>query len=498
MGWQARLWRLLDLPLRILAVGVVIIALFGLAQWSGVLSVLTIAPDNPTMIAALIFGVGLAVLGFLWYVTGQGFSLLRNPDVTPERLSVMKELPLGLPEGTVRAVLALIVGVIGLPLILFMKPLAIPEGTTALVANIITGVFAFYFGQRTAGGDAQTARALSGTIGTLQASNTRLESDNQQLSTVNSTLKEVAGTTLGQSVAAEIDRIDRYVGLADTLATVLGPVLPKGLVPEGAGSVISQARNVAAGIKALSQGEITSDTLSKLTSTASNLLGGTGLPALLSKAGGALLPIAGATGPLAGVALLLSIGWDLEAAQYRRWRARILSAPWDPALIDPGTITVVTAETSLARSPIFNAAFAGIKDQAGFYPTLINDVLADDAVERLWAKYGQNAGMFANEGVVRDGVGEFRMALLGDQASRDIDAATVASATQALNASPNPALHIATPPNPAEVAKALDINTVGPDVPEDATAALHALVMLVGTAREKGIDLPKLLSELPS
>ena len=495
--WHATLWRLIDLPLRILAIGLAIIALFGLAQWSGVLGVLTLAPDNPTIIAALIFAVGLAILGFLWYVTGQGFNLLRSPDITPERLSVMKELPLGLPEGTVRAVLALIVGIIGLPLILFMHPLGIPEGTTALVANIITGVFAFYFGQRTGGGDARTAQALSGTIGTLQADNTRLESNNRELNTVNTVLKEVASSTLGQSVATEIDRIERYVNLADTLAGVLGPVLPKGLVPDGLGTALGQAKNVAAGIKALSQGELTADTLGKLTSTTASLLGGSGLTGLLSKAGGALLPIAGVGGPLAGVALLLSVGWKLESAQYRRWRARILAAPWDPALIDPGTITAITAETCLPRCPIFNTAFATLKDSAGFYPTLINDVLADDAVERLWKKHGHDATMFANEGVLRDGVAEFRMALLADQSNRDIDEARIAAAAAALTASANPALRPAAEPNPAEVAKALDLSALRPDVPEDSAAALHALVMLVGTAREKGIDLPKLLSELP-
>ena len=102
LDWHATIWRLIDLPLRILAIGLAIIALFAFAQWSGVLGVLTLSPDNPTIIAALIFAVGLSILGFLWYVTGQGFNLLRSPDITPERLSVMKELPLGLPEGTVR------------------------------------------------------------------------------------------------------------------------------------------------------------------------------------------------------------------------------------------------------------------------------------------------------------------------------------------------------------------------------------------------------------
>jgi hypothetical protein len=410
----------------------------------------------------------------------------------------MKELPLGLPEGTVRAILALIVGVIGLPLLLFMDPLGIPQGTAALVANIITGVFAFYFGQRTGGGEAQTARALSGTISTLQADKTRLETDNKDLAVVNTALKEVAGTTLGQSVQTEITRVERLVDLADTLATTLGPVLPKGLLPDGVVGAISQARNITAGVKALSQGELTPDTLSRLTGAASSLLGGSGLTGLLSKAGGALLPIAGAGGPLAGVALQLSIGWKLESAQYRRWRARILAAPWDPAVIDPGMITATTAEACLPRCPIFSAAFASVKDtEAGFYVNLINDALADDAVGCLWQRYGSDPTKFANEGILRDGLTEFRMALMADQASRDIDDARIAAASQALSGAANPALRPSGTPTPADVAKALDQSHARSDVPEESAAALHALVMLVGTARDKGIDLPKLLSELP-
>jgi hypothetical protein len=495
--WQATIRRLVDLPLRVLLIGLVVIGLLKLAQWADLFGMLSLTPDNATAIAVLIFAVGLAVMGFLWYVTGQGFALLRDPAMNADRLTIMKELPLGLPEGTVRAILALIVGVIGLPLLLFMDPLGIPQSTVALVANIITGVFAFYFGQRTGGGEAQTARALSGTISTLQTSNTNLETNNQQLKVANTVLKEVAGTTLGQSITAEVERIERYVNLADTLTTVLGPVLPKGLVPDGLGAVITQARNVTAGIKALGQGELTGDTLARLTSTASGLLGGSGLTGLLSKAGAALLPMAGVGGPLAGIALLLSIGWKLESAQFRRWRARILAAPWDPALIDPGTITAITAETCLPRCPIFNAAFASIKDRAGFHTALINDSLADDAVARLWKQFGHDDSMFANEGVLRDGLAEFRLALLADQSARDIDEARITAATEALRASANPALRPAAAPNPAEVAKALDLSHARPDVPEDATAALHALVMLVGTAREKGIDLPKLLSEVP-
>lgn len=493
--------RVLFLAIQIIVIGVSGIFVLWLARWSGVFSGLTLSSD-PTVIALLIFLVGVIILGFLWYLTHRGFKLLADPAMTQDRLSIMKELPLGLPEGTVRAILALVVGVVGLPLLLFMDPLGIPEGTAALVANIITGVFAFYFGQRTGGGDAQATRALTGTIGSLQANMSTLEADKSHLESANrklegekSLLETVAGETLGRTIGTELEKIDRYVTLADTLATVLGPALPKGLVPDGLTDLIGQARTVTAGVKALAAGDLTADTLGKLTSEASGLLGGTGLGGLLSKASGALLPIAGIGGPLAGIGVILSIGSKLESAQYRRWRARILAAPWDPSLIEPGFITRAKAVESLPKCPIFNRVFATQAQDEAFLLTLMNDVLADDAFARIWK---QHAAAFENdEEELREGIAQFRMALLAGASAADIDEAQIASAAEPLRAAVNPDLQVTGTPAPADIARVLDDSAQQDTVPDESRAALHSLVMLVGTAKQKGIDLPKLLAELP-
>ncbi len=483
------------IPIQMLAIGITAILLLKAVQWTGIFSGIVLAAGDPTVIAMLIFAVGVIILGFLWYLTRSGFALLRDPTITPDRLAVIKELPLGLPEGTIRAILALIVGIVGLPLLLFMDPLGIPEGTAALVANIITGVFAFYFGQRTGGGDAQATRALTSTISTLQADKTMLTDSNTKLSSENLNLNSVATSTFGPTVTAEVEKIERYITLADTLATTLGPALPKGLLPEGLTDLIGKARSVTAGVKALSSGDFSADTLTKLAGEASGLLGGSGLGSLLSKAGGALLPMAGIGGPLAGVGLLLSVGWKLESAQFRRWRARILAAPWDPSLIEPGYITRNKAVEALPKSPTFQKAFTALAQDEAFLLVLMNDVLADDAFARLWQKH---AALFENdEEDLRTGIAEFRMALLAGAAAADIDEARIGAAADTLRTAANPALQVSTAPPPAEVARVLDGSALRTDAPEDAKAALHSLVMLVGTAREKGIDLPKLLSELP-
>lgn len=493
--------RVLFLALQIIVIGVAGIAVLWLARWSEVFSGLTLTSD-PTIIAVLIFLVGVAILGFLWYLTRRGFELLTDPNMTPDRLAAMKDLPLGLPEGTVRAILALIVGIVGLPLLLFMDPLGIPEGTAALVANIITGVFAFYFGQRTGGGDAQATRALTSTIGTMQtnmsaleANKTQLESHNAKLEGEKSLLETVAGATLGRTIGTELDKIDRYVTLADTLATVLGPALPKGLLPAGLTDLIGKAKSVTAGVRSLAAGDLTGDTLAKLTSEASGLLGGTGLGGLLSKASGALLPMAGIGGPLAGIGLILSVGWKLESAQYRRWRARILAAPWDPSLIEPGFITRTKAVEAFPNCPIFHRAFAAQAQDEAFLLTLMNDVLADDAFARMWKQHA--AAFENNEEELREGIAQFRMALLAGAAAADIDDAQIETAGEPLRDAANPDLQLTGKPTAADVARVLDGSAVQANVPEDSRAALHSLVMLVGTAKQKGIDLPKLLAEIP-
>ena len=72
-------------------------------------------PPPVLIIAGLIFLVGLAFAGFLWWLAARSFALLGQPGTTPEHIAALRDLPMGLPEGTVRAILALIVCVVGLP-----------------------------------------------------------------------------------------------------------------------------------------------------------------------------------------------------------------------------------------------------------------------------------------------------------------------------------------------------------------------------------------------
>lgn len=435
---------LLLTPLKILLIGLAAVAILMAAQLA--LGPIHVAPAS--LAAVLVFLVGMGFAAFLWWLASRCFTLLRDPATTPEQMAALRELPLALPEGTVRALLALIVGVIGLPLLLFSQALALNDAIAGYVNGIIAGVFGYYFGTRSTTPETQAARRL----GEALEGQTR----------INATLREAAQPAQASEAIA---RLERHLGVARLLVNRIGPALPAGLIPPQATALLAQAE--AALVAARSLPDLTA------IQAATNALTGAGgpLPALL-RAAAPLLPAA-AGGPLAGIALLLGLGWNLGAAAWRRFRARLLDAPHDPALFEPGAITPASAELRLASAPIFARLFTPRLAEPGFLAALLDTCLRPDAEERLWARFPG----FANPAEAAEGLAEFRQALLEARVEADLAPELVARIGQSLG---QPAAS-ATLPQPG---------------PDEARAALHALTLLLAELRETRTDPVPLLREL--
>src|SRR5215211_5156708 len=120
-------WNLLRAPARILLCGTAALLVLAGARLAGLPPLSALLSGPPALFAALlVFGIGVGFAAFLWWLDARSFAFLRDPRTTPEQLAILRELPLALPEGTVRALLALIVGIVGLPLLLFSQALALP------------------------------------------------------------------------------------------------------------------------------------------------------------------------------------------------------------------------------------------------------------------------------------------------------------------------------------------------------------------------------------
>ncbi|WP_424813262.1 hypothetical protein [Roseococcus sp. YIM B11640] len=454
-------------PLKLLLCGTAAIAVLAAAKIAGLSPApLLVAPGS--LAALLVFLVGLGFAGFLWWLASRCFLLLRDPATTPEQIAALRDLPLALPEGTVRALLALIVGVIGLPLLLFSQTLALNDAVAGYVNGIIAGVFGYYFGARSTGPDAQANRRLGEALEGQQRANDALRASE---AAAREAASQAAQPDLLAGAAAALER---HLGVARILLQRLGPALPAGLIPPQAQSAIDMAE------QALGLARAGGADLGAIQAAASALTGREGPLATLLRAAAPLLPAAG--GPLAGIALLLSAGWSLGAAAWRRFRAQLLDTPHDPALFDPGTITPASAELRLSEAPIFARLFQPRVAEAGFLASLLDTCLREDAAERLWAGYPG----FANPAEASEGLAQFRRALLQDRVESDLGADTSIRAVQSLQEAA-PALRPA-----ANDRVALPQLGGG----SDAQAALQALTLLLGEMREARTDPSRILSEI--
>ncbi len=425
------------------------------------------------IVAVLIFLVGLSFAGFLWWLAARSFALLAAPGTSPEQIAALRDLPMALPEGTVRAVLALIVGVVGLPLLLFAAALGLSDAIAGYVNGIIAGVFGYYFGAR-------------GTTPDIQANRRVAEALTREQQAHEATRQDAAGAVEAAAQPARdadaLVRLERHAAMAETLVEQFGPALPPGLLPAGAADMLHQAR------QALGAARGNPPDLAGIADATAALTGAGGPFATLLRLAGPLLP-AMAGGPLAGVALLLGVGWQLSAAGWRRFQAGVLDAPHDPALFDPGAIT---PDEALARlTPGFAAALAPLRDTPGFAADLLDMALRDNGAARIWARWG--AGHFASLAEVETGLVAYRQALLSGLAAADMRPEMLSRAASDL-AGAAPALRPSGPVAPdAGLAPILLPANAGST---QQRAALQALTLLLGHMRQIRQDPTPLLREI--
>lgn len=521
---------LLRLPLRIVLIGgAVTLVGFLLQHALGMpeLSSLQFDDKNKSglrlVVAVLIFGVGIAAAVFLWWLSARFFALIEGKSLDAASLAAVKDLPMGLPEGTVRAVLALVVAVVGLPLLLFSNAVGMDTAIAGYVNGIITGVFGFYFGTRTTGVPAQAvekiAEANREALQQTKIAAVAKESANQAQTEADAAKQELgeaeqrADASNGQVERAgkfdsTLSTLKRHLGLSKTLLFTLGPLLPKGLLPDDLDKTIDAADRAVTAVQGVTAATATGDQLAALTDAFESLTGTEKSPlgALLSRASPLLqsvLPAIPGLGAAAGLATLISLGVKLGSSQFQRWRARVLAAPLAQGLIEFGALSPELVRSALNRSPLLLGKLSG--QPPGIVDGILLDaVLRDDGPLRLTKAYGpagaEAAGLLSDVDV-ETGLAELRQSLLALYGSGDVQDATLNPIKATLAASANPELAAAAVQNlTARDANRLIDAASGvsakPGVPWDQAAAFDALVMLTDSARRDNVDLVRAIAEV--
>jgi hypothetical protein len=366
-------------------------------------------------VAALAFGLGR----YAWQLRRDFVALIgsapRDPGIAAaDRLELFRSSPGGVPEGTVRAVIAIAVVLLALPAMVFSRALGLPS--TGEFGTIIGGVLGFYFGTRGSGGDAEAARrgaellrreADAGAVAAREAQDAAeaaaasLRDTGEAASRLDALARRAAeGAAVARAVAGLLPAgraAAALHGAGDATAAIAGAI-----ASPTPGNVASAVEAASAALRAAGEGTELADRLGgalgvlrdatgaigavraalddpaparvaaalaeagrAMETGADGGLGGTIAPAVSAIGAAMRLPalagLLGAAGP-AGIAGGLLLG-AVEAAalgrqHYARWTARVLDRPVTRDLFPGGEWDGEAARALIAEVPSLAAALA--------------------------------------------------------------------------------------------------------------------------------------------
>jgi hypothetical protein len=401
---------------------------------------------------------------------------LRDATITQERLTILSDLPGGVPEGTIRATLSVFIVVLCVGALVFLRGIGVEA--TGEIGTVLGSVLGFYFWTRTSG---EPDRAALGKQATVIAS---LDDRNRELQEQGKAAEQQA-VQVRQEADQRVREADTQVQTAVSTATEASDRLVKArstlrmlrVAAQAAAAVapdeplVARAKDVA---DRLDQGFQAAETalrdrdpasIASAASAAEDLIKTVGAdhPAAVILgdglgAFGRVLGVAATAGIGGPIGLVAALGFgSLRAFQqgteyYERWKALVLERTYTPNLFPAGAIDAPTARSAIEASPIFARIFAPQMMGADWRPhavaiaeaALRRDDLRD-ALALLVASTGQRPvgvqvpphgtpGGFASDDEFEAGIQEFRQQYLFNLVASPV---VTPAGAEALTSDPN-------------------------------------------------------------
>jgi hypothetical protein len=352
--------------------------------------------------------VGLLVAGIFAYVFRLQANFLKICTDT-QQPTLFAQAPAGLPTGTVRSLIALFIVLTAVFMILLTIKGGPFQNFPEVLGGVLGTVLGFYFGSRTASSasERETTRELS------QLSEQRNQAMEQ------AEASEQRSQVIVQAEATRLDRTVQTVKEGLAVANIIKAVLPENL-RSPAEAVIGKVEGGLKIVDELKSAGNVGGAVEKAIGLVKDVSKEGGIATLLAKAAGSFgVALGGAVPPLALAVSVATVAARLTGAAYERWIARVLDAPYTPALFPPSAIDANTGLILLRKSPRFAAAFAPEMQQGdrAFVLDFVQTALSEAGSEAIRDKY---PGRFATLQEIDEALDQFQQAAIELEVSKDI------------------------------------------------------------------------------
>ncbi len=325
-------------------------------------------------VVAVMLLVVIAFLAFLWLTQRRFLDACQ----TGQQLELFQRSPAGLPEGTIRGTMGLLIVLVSLllvllPLLTGSEQLKVPEMLTGILGSVI----GFYFGSRGNESAVQAAVAAAAPQAAVQVKEIRQQLDQAT---------QVAQTNDATRLLDKTQAVLRAAGVViDLLPGEQGQTLrgASRKLEQGIAAVRALTANDPAGALAKAQelfaGAEQADPLKEVIGRAAQ-----SVAPLLARA------IPGAA-PVALLGSVLGIGLKLAGDSYQKWKARVLDLPISPVIFAFPEVDSNTGYSMIENVPALRQAFeARLADNdREFLAQFARDLLSAEVdADTLRERYG--------------------------------------------------------------------------------------------------------------
>jgi hypothetical protein len=413
------------------------------------------------LIIFLVF-VGLLVAAIFYYTFRLHANFLKI-CADNGQVALFAQSPAGLPNGTIRSLMAFFIVLTAVFLILLTIRGGPFEGFPEVLGGVLGTVLGFYFGSRTASSASERETSLQVSELTEERNQANIRAD----------VNEQRNQTIVQAETTRLDHTLATVQEGLIVANTIKDVLPEGL-RGSAETVIGKVQGGLKLVEGLKSSGNVGEAVAKAIGLVKDVSKEGGVAAMLVKALGSFgIALGGTMPPLALAVTVATVAARLSGAAYERWVARVLDAPYTPALFPPTVIDANTGFVLLRKSPRFAVAFAPEMQQGdrAFILDFVQMALSEAGSEAIRDKY---PGRFATLQDIDDALDQFQQAAIELEVSKDLTNDMVADV------------------NGVEpLMRALDRIKANPE----ARADMDALMLMIDKLRTAGQPVEKLVRE---
>lgn len=330
------------------------------------------------VVSLLLVGTLLGLLWYLYRLRDQFFLACQESG----DLALFASHPMGLPVGSVRSTLALVIVVISVGYIIINQD--IPNALTAVLGTVL----GFYFGTRSVSGRTQADEVLENEVERLKTARNEVVEGQQEGEVVTMLERIRKGITMTKTVIGVLphELRGRYEKLVEKMEQ--GAETVRDLADGGnLSAAVERAKSI---FDAFKTGNPVKERVAQAMQSFGRVLGTT-LPSL---------------GLIGGI---VKVGANLTGMAYQKWKARILHLPFSPAVLPPALVDANTGLVLFMKSPVLKEAFRPELEgnDRPFMEEATHAFLREERMDALWTAYKDR---FESRAAFEEGVEAFRRA----------------------------------------------------------------------------------------